>query len=270
MSLAIEDCIVDEIFAHSEAYENLLVLADDIGPRLIGSPNEIKARDFLVATLSRYGLDSVRTEAFPHRAWRSEREELHITVPVEREIGCRCSALSASTPLGGVEGEIVLLERCDRPELEEHKDRVKGRIVVAPYDPVPRHLKTPLVTEYGAIALLEAFGFPGSHLSARACVYEKVAPIPVASISKEDHDFLRRLETRKGTVRLRLTLDSRFEKKMDGTSLARFAEREIVKNTSSWVHITTHIILHRAQRIMLPELSLLSKRHARLSNTRST
>jgi hypothetical protein len=213
MSLAIEDCIVDEIFAHSEAYENLLVLADDIGPRLIGSPNEIKARDFLVATLSRYGLDSVRTEAFPHRAWRSEREELHITVPVEREIGCRCSALSASTPLGGVEGEIVLLERCDRPELEEHKNRVKGRIVVAPYDPIPRHLKTPLVTEYGAIALLEAFGFPGSHLSARACVYEKVAPIPVASISKEDHDFLRRLETRKGTVRLRLTLDSRFEKK---------------------------------------------------------
>ncbi|MDE0299777.1 MAG: M20/M25/M40 family metallo-hydrolase [Candidatus Poribacteria bacterium] len=213
MNLVIENRIVDEIFANSEAYENLLVLADDIGPRLIGSPNEIKARDFLIETLSQYGLDNVRAEAFPHQAWRAEREELRIIAPIERKLGCRCSALSASTPTVGVEGEFVLLERCDRAELEEHKERVKGRIVVAPYDPVPRHLKTPLATEYGAIALLEAFGFPGSHLSARACVYAKAAQIPVASISKEDHDFLRRLEQRKGTAKLRLTLDSRFEKK---------------------------------------------------------
>ncbi len=117
MNLAIENRIVDEIFANSEAYENLLVLADDIGPRLIGTPNEIRARDYLVKNLCRYGLDNVRTEAFPHQAWRSEREELHIMAPVEREIGCRRIALSASTPAAGVEGEIVLLERCDRPEL---------------------------------------------------------------------------------------------------------------------------------------------------------
>ena len=93
MNLAIENRIVDEIFAHSEAYENLLVLADDIGPRFIGTLNEIIARDFLVETFSRYGLDNVRSEAFPHRAWRSEKEELHITSPIERELGCRCSAL---------------------------------------------------------------------------------------------------------------------------------------------------------------------------------
>ena len=117
MNLAIENRIVDEMFANSEAIENLLVLADDIGPRLIGTPNEIRARDYLVKNLCRYGLDNVRTEAFPHQAWRSEREELHIMAPVEREIGCRCIALSASTPAAGVEGEIVLLERCDCPEL---------------------------------------------------------------------------------------------------------------------------------------------------------
>ena len=32
MNLAIENRIVDEMFANSEAIENLLVLADDIGP----------------------------------------------------------------------------------------------------------------------------------------------------------------------------------------------------------------------------------------------
>ena len=33
---------------------------------------------------------------------------------------------------------------------------VKGKIVVAPYYPVARQLKTPLAAEFGAVALLEA------------------------------------------------------------------------------------------------------------------
>lgn len=51
MKQEIETRIVDQIFSNSEAYENLLVLADDIGIRLAGTSNEIKARDFLVETL---------------------------------------------------------------------------------------------------------------------------------------------------------------------------------------------------------------------------
>ena len=67
MEREIEERMVDEIRASSEAYENLLVLADDIGIRLAGTSNEIAARDFLVEKLKQYGLDKVRTEAFQHQ-----------------------------------------------------------------------------------------------------------------------------------------------------------------------------------------------------------
>ena len=104
MEHQIEKRMVDEIFSASEAYENLLVLADDIGIRLAGTPNEIAARDFLAGTLSRYGLDQVHTETFQHRAWTPVREELHIVDPIERPLVCRCAGLSPSTPEDGVEG----------------------------------------------------------------------------------------------------------------------------------------------------------------------
>lgn len=211
MTQNIEQDIVDEIYAHSEAYENLLVLADDIGIRLAGTENEIKARDFLIETLSRYGLDDVRTESFPHRAWTPVREELAVIEPVERTLPCRCAGLSPSTPEAGVEGEVVFLERADRQELEENKERVKGRFIVAPYYPVARQLKTPMAAEYGAIGLLEARSYAGGLQPARTCAFAKAGSIPVASISREDAQYLRRVENRKGKITMRLTLDSRIE-----------------------------------------------------------
>ena len=51
MSHEIEKRVLEEIFRSSEAHQNLLVLADDIGARLAGSENEIQTRDFLVETL---------------------------------------------------------------------------------------------------------------------------------------------------------------------------------------------------------------------------
>ena len=54
---SIEETVAAEIEARSEAWENLLVLADDIGVRVAGSEGEVRARDFLLRTLEGYGLD---------------------------------------------------------------------------------------------------------------------------------------------------------------------------------------------------------------------
>ncbi len=169
MNLEIENRIVEEIFARSEAYGNLLVLADDIGIRFPGTPNEIKARDFLVETLASYGLDDVHTEAFPHRAWTPVREELQITTPIERKIVCQCAALSPSTPAVGLEGEVLFLERADLQEFEAHKQQVKGRFLVAPYDGVPRQFKTQFAAQYGAIGFIGWHHTQGLHRPAGTC-----------------------------------------------------------------------------------------------------
>lgn len=213
MSHDVEKEVVDEIFARSEAWENLLVLADDIGPRLAGTANEAAARDFLLDTLKRYGLEEVRAESFSHRAWTPVHEALRVTAPVTRDLSCRCGGLSPSTPSDGVEAGVVFLERGDREEFEQRKAEVRGRFVLAPYYPVARQIKTPLGAEYGAVGLIEARSHPGGLQPARTCVFARVGPIPVASISREDAEYLKRVEARKGPVRLRLTLESRVEKK---------------------------------------------------------
>ena len=213
MSLEIERRVLDEIFASSEAYENLQVLADDIGPRLAGTPNEARARDVLAETLNRYGLSSVRTEAFPHSAWTPVHEMLAIMEPVTRDLSCRCAGLSPSTPGAGAEAEAVLLESGDRREFQERASEVAGRFVLAPYYPVPRQVKTPLAAAHGAVALIETRNAPGALQPARTCAFGQKADIPVASISLEDAEYIRRLDARKGPVRLRLTLDSRTEVK---------------------------------------------------------
>ncbi len=114
MKHEIEKRVLEEIFASSEAHRNLLVLADDIGARLAGSENEVRARDFLLDTLSRYGLNDVHVEEFQHRAWSPVEERLAVTAPVEREIACRCGGLSPSTPVEGIETVVVFL-RTGRP-----------------------------------------------------------------------------------------------------------------------------------------------------------
>ena len=95
MESKIEETIVAEVEARSEAWENLLVLADDIGMRVAGSEGEVQARDFLLQTFQRYGLDRVHLESFEYRAWRPQREELTVVaaggrtldpVPVRRAV----------------------------------------------------------------------------------------------------------------------------------------------------------------------------------------
>ena len=93
MSLEIEERVVADIMDNSEAYENLLVLADDIGSRLAGTENEVLARDFLLEMFWRYGLENVKTESFEHRAWTPVSESLLITEPIDRELACRCGGL---------------------------------------------------------------------------------------------------------------------------------------------------------------------------------
>ncbi|MDP6776152.1 MAG: M20/M25/M40 family metallo-hydrolase, partial [Candidatus Latescibacteria bacterium] len=213
MSLETERRVLDEIFASSEAYENLLVLTDEIGPRLAGTANEARARDFLAATCTRYGLQNVRSEAFPHQAWTPVHEMLAISEPITRDLACRCAGLSPSTPGAGVEAEVVFLESGDRREFQDRAREVNGRLVLAPYYPVPRQVKTPLAAQNGAVALIETRNAPGGLQPARTCAFGRKADIPVASISLEDAEFIRRLAERRGPVRLRLTLDSRTEVK---------------------------------------------------------
>ena len=206
MSDEIEQRVVNEIFSASQAWENMQVLADDIGSRLAGSCGEVAARDFLVETLGLYGLDEVNVEPFSHLGWECKGEELRVVDPVHREILCRCAGLSPAADR--IEAELVFLKKCDLEEVEARREEIKGRMVIAPYHPVPRQVKMPIVAAAGAVALFEAGSVAGGLQPARTCAFNRIGDIPTASISREDAAYLQRLSKRKGSVRLRLSLES--------------------------------------------------------------
>lgn len=223
MNIAIEQKFVEEILARSEAWENLQILADDIGTRRPGTENEVRTRDFLCRTLQRYGLSHVRAEPFENRAWTPVREELLLCDPIERRIPCQCALLSPSTPPGGMVGEVVILERGDQADFEAHREQIKGRFVVTLFDStyadgvahsIPRQMKTELASRFGALGFIGWHHSPGQHLPAGACAFGRVGGVPAASVSYENGALLKRLAHRKGNLRLHLTLESGIKRKM--------------------------------------------------------
>ena len=100
------------------------------------------------------------------------------------------------------------MKKCDEEEVEARREEIRGKMVVAPYHPVPRQVKMPIAAGAGAVALLESRSVAGGLQPARTCAFNRIGDIPTASISREDGAYLQRLAQRKGSVRLRLSLDS--------------------------------------------------------------
>ncbi len=230
MTSDFERTVTDEIFSASEAWENMQVLADDIGSRLAGSVGEVAARDFLADALRRYGVDEVEVEPFPYAGWDCAEERLQVIAPTQRAIACRCAGLSPAAR--DLRAEIVFLQRCDAEEVAARKGEIGGRIVVAPYHPVPRQLKMPLAASAGAVGLLESRSIAGGLQPARTCAFNRVGAIPTASISREDAAYLQRLALRKGAVRVALSLHSTSERRTSwnvvGTLYGRGRSKEYI------------------------------------------
>lgn len=66
------------------AYGIVRSLTTEVGPRLAGTPQEARAREWAVRELTELGFDNVRVESFPLKLWtRGEGvyEEVAITEP---------------------------------------------------------------------------------------------------------------------------------------------------------------------------------------------
>ena len=108
--------LADRALASDLAYEITESLTTEIGPRLAGTPQEARARDWAVRTLSALGFENVRVEEFPLDLWtrgHSIYEEVAITAPYPQEIHAISLGGAAATPEGGLEAEVVVFESFD-------------------------------------------------------------------------------------------------------------------------------------------------------------
>lgn len=173
--------IADEILVNGQAYANLRVLTKDIGGRLSGSPQMVKAEQWGRTVLQKSGADNVWMQQCMVPHWlRGGKDEASISMLVSAnnskkpdawlvKKGLNVIALGNSMGTGpkGLNADLLLVNSFD--ELEAKKDLVKGKIVFYNYKFDPKFITT--FTSYG-----DAVRYRGSGAS-RAAKYGAVGVI---------------------------------------------------------------------------------------------
>jgi len=148
--------IKTEAFENSRVMDHLFYLTDVHGPRLTNSPGYAGAAEWTAKRLREYGLDGVKMEKWGPfgRGWSYSRFAAHLIEPQYAPLIGFPLAWSPSTN-GPVKGQPVLAVLKADADLEKHKGKLKGKIVLID-TPRPTPLQTsPPASRYSDQDLLE-------------------------------------------------------------------------------------------------------------------
>lgn len=202
--------LATEVLTHSKAYANLKVLTQQVGGRLAGSPQMVKAEKWGEQVLKDASADTVYMQACQVPHWvRGAKEEVRI-ISRRRDFIPPLNVLALGNSVGSGPAGITapVIEVASFDELEAKKDEVKGKIVFYNYAFKPEHIRTfesygdavkyrgqgaSRAAKYGALAVVVrsmshgANNFP--HTGAMR--YNDSFPkIPAVAIGLEDADLL--------------------------------------------------------------------------------
>ena len=121
-----------QLMVAGQGYEYDRQLADEIGPRLTGSANYVKATDWAVAEFTRLGLTQVHKEAWEVPAtWEPETvATARMIAPHEQRLHLESEGWSPSTPAGGVKGNVYWLKTLTADSVKADAAKIKGAIVL--------------------------------------------------------------------------------------------------------------------------------------------
>ena len=201
------------------AWDRLAELTDTYGQRLSGSDNLNRAIAWAVETMKKDGLDNVHTERVMIPRWVRGSESLEIVNPPRHVIPMLGLGGSIATPAGGIEADVMVVASGD--ELVKRSAEAKGRIVLfnVPYTNYGETVAyrsggASMAARHGAVAMLVRAVGPMGHRTPHTggmSYAGDVAKIPAAAIPIEDAQRIHRLVNRGVPVRVRLTMEAKFE-----------------------------------------------------------
>ena len=199
-------------------------LTTEVGQRMAGTEAEARARAWSVAKLKAMGFANVRVDPFTMPVWVRGAESASILSPFPQKLVIAALGNSASTPPGGIEGEIIGFNNV--AALESALDsEVRGKIVFVS-NAMPRtqdgsgygvfggarRQGPSIASRKGAIAIVIRSIGTDYHRNPHTGVMsfaEGVKPIPAGALPLPDADQVQRiLERATGPVRMRLQLES--------------------------------------------------------------
>ena len=205
--------ISDEILVNGKAYDNLRDLTKQIGARLTGSPQMVKAEKWGVQKMKESGADNAWLQecVVPHwiRGGKDEATASYTsgnTKPAKKNLDVIALGNSIGSGKKGVKAEVLLVNSFD--ELEEKKDQVKGKVVFYNYKFNQAYVNPFLAyrdagayrgsgpsraAKYGAVAIIvrSLSGGTDNYPHTGATRYDSAyAKIPALAIGLRDADWL--------------------------------------------------------------------------------
>ncbi len=200
-------------------------LTTEVGQRMAGTAAEARARSWAVAKLKSMGFANVRVDPFTMPVWVRGAESATILSPFPQKLVIAALGNSASTPPGGLEGELIGFDSLDA--LKAAPDSaVRGKIVFVSHamKPTedgssygifggPRRQGPTIASRKGAIAIVIRSIGTDYHRNPHSGVMnfaDGAKPIPAGALSLPDAEQVQRILKRSsGPVRMRLQLESR-------------------------------------------------------------
>ena len=211
--------IIGDTLVNGQAYEYDRQLADEIGPRLTGSANYLKAVAWGEQKFKQLGLTNVHTELFKIDTWEPEPGATgQVLSPVNHTLHVWSYGWSPSTPAKGVEGELVYLPSFTEEGLQKMRDQLRAKIVFFDINSLPQPMvlakyfrAARALASMEPAALLVRGGPNGTENMGYVLPGGTLMSFPVAQIGAEDGFLLKRLLDR-GPVRIGLQFTKRCSK----------------------------------------------------------
>jgi len=206
------------------------------GGRFAGSESEARARDFLKQRLSEITPDAVGIHQIPYSGWSREAWDLKLLTPNSLALHAHTLVRSPSTPVNGIEAEVVDLGRGTLADFEAHKEEIPDRFVLVGHEymfsttHIHRRVKFGWALERGAAGFLIACHLPGDLVVTGSSGGEQ---IPAFGITREAAEAL--AVTSHGY--------SRIHAKSETRTAARIAKNliaEIPGQTDEWIVVCAH------------------------------
>src|SRR6266542_4358527 len=215
------EALREKAFAGTKAVDWVRSLADEVGPRLSGSPQDAVGVAWALATLKAAGLTNVDAEKVMVPAWQRGVEMGEVTAPYKQRLVLTALGGSVGTPEAGLEAEVVeagSLEALDAKGAAAVKDKIvffnkkmeRGSETRGyGYAVDVRTQGAARAARLGAVGvLIRSIGTDHNRLPHTGAVdyVAEVPKIPAAALAIPDAEMLERLLQSGKPVRVRFTL----------------------------------------------------------------
>ncbi len=139
-TVEVVDMIVKEANENSHLEKLAHELLDVIGPRLVGTPQQLKAHNWAVDTFKEWGIEAEKQQFGEWRGWERGITHVDLTHPRTVSMEGMILAWSPGTKKNGVEAETVIIPEVEnKEEFEAWLKNAKGKyVLVSMHQPTGR------------------------------------------------------------------------------------------------------------------------------------